>query len=122
MVRGWFDVLAFAAACLAVLMLDVYVAIMHEQGDQPLVWFSAALVTGAVLAAYGVFRRAPHRRTALFIATAILGGCGVLGLLTIGAPILLAGVLCLIAALLERPAVSTKLEPRVSTGSTTLDR
>lgn len=122
MARGWFDVLAFAAACLAALMLGVYVAIMHEQGDQPLVWFSAALVTGAVLAAYGVFRRAPHRLIALFVAAAILGACGVLGLLTIGAPILLAGVLCLVAALLERPAVSTELDQRVSTGSTTLDR
>jgi hypothetical protein len=102
-----FDFMALAAACVAVVMLGVYVAIMREQDDQPLAWFEAALVLGAALAAYGVYRPVPHRRVALFAAAAILGVCGVLGLLTIGAPILLAGVLCLLAALLERPVVST---------------
>jgi len=103
MARFRFDVLAFVAVSLAVVMLGVYVGLMHEQDDQPLVWFEAALVMGAVLAAYGVYRPAPHRRVALFTAAAILGACGLLGLLTIGAPILLAGVLCLLAGLLERP-------------------
>jgi len=103
MARSRFDLLALSASCLAVLMLGVYVAIMREQDDQPLWWFSVAMAAGAASAAYGVYRPAPFRRAVLFVAAAVLGACGMLGLLTIGAPILFAGVLCLLAALLERP-------------------
>jgi len=104
--RGRFDIAASIAACLAVLMLGAYVAIMRGQGDQPLVWFSAALVIGAALAAYGIYRPAPHRKTVLVVAAVVLGLSGVIALLTIGAPIVFAGVLCLLAALLERPATA----------------
>ena len=106
--RGRFDFAAFTAACVAVAMLAAYVAIMRGQGDQPLVWFSAALVAGTALATYGVYRPAPHRRTVLLVAAVVLCLSGLIALLTIGAPIVFAGVLCLLAALLERPATADR--------------
>ena len=90
---------ASVGAVLAVVMLCVYVAVVRDQGDQPLVWFTGGLAVGAGLAAYGAFRAAPGRRAALLVAAVLLGGLGVLGLLTIGFPIVVAGLCCLIAGL-----------------------
>jgi drug/metabolite transporter (DMT)-like permease len=96
---------ALVGAVLAGLMLGVYLAVMHRQGDRPLVWFTAGLAIGVLLAVYGAFRAAPQRRTALYVATILLGGLGFIGLLTIGFPIVIGAVLCLLAALAaDRPA------------------
>jgi hypothetical protein len=93
------DVWGLSGAVLAVVMTCVYVAVVQGQGDPPLPWFTAGLLVGALLAAYGAFRSAPRRRTALLAAGVLLGGLGVLGLLTIGLPIVVAGICCLAAAL-----------------------
>ena len=90
---------ALVGAVLAALMLGVYVAVMHKQGDRPLLWFTGGLAVGVALAVYGAFRASPQRRTALFAAAVLLGGLGFLGLLTIGLPIVIGAVLCLVAAL-----------------------
>lgn len=88
---------AVAGAVLATVMLGVYVTVMSHQGDRPLLWFTSGLAAGALLAVYGAFRASPRRRIALFAAAVLLGGLGFLGLLTIGFPIVVAGVLCLVA-------------------------
>ena len=90
---------AAAGAVLAVVMLCVYVGVMLDQGDRPLAWYAGGLAVGAALAVYGAVRAAPGRRATLLVAAVLLGGLGVLGLLTIGFPVVVGGVLCLVAAL-----------------------
>jgi hypothetical protein len=91
--------MAMTAALLSVLMAVVYIRVIHEQGsERPLVWVVAVLLVGAVMAGYGARRSAPSRRTALVVAGVLLIGLGVLALLSIGLPIILAGLLCLISA------------------------
>lgn len=92
------DALALAAAVLALAVLLGYLAIMRQESDVPAAWFVAALVLGSALAAYGANTGAHHRRAALLLAGLMLAVVGVLAILSIGLPILVAGVLCLVAA------------------------
>lgn len=94
--------LALVAATLAGAMAVAYVWVIRLQGNQPIPWFLIALCSGALLAAYGAFRRAPYRRTALVAAAAALMVLGLLGILSIGLPIFASGVL--VVASLLRPA------------------
>jgi hypothetical protein len=95
--RGY-DVVAAAAASVAGAMAAVYVWLVREQGERPLVWVLAVLVTGMLLAAYGIRRQAAHRRAALTTAGVALVVLGLLAILSIGLPILVAGVLALLAS------------------------
>ena len=92
------DLFALASAVLALVMLGAYVAIMRGQDDQPVAWFVALLVVGALGAGYGANRAAPGRDKALPVAGLLLVGAGLVGILTIGLPILVAGALSLVAA------------------------
>jgi len=92
------DALALTAAALALAVLLGYLAIMRQESDVPAAWFVAALVLGAALAVYGANIGAHHRRTALLLAGLMLAVVGVLAIPSIGFPILVAGVLCLVAA------------------------
>ena len=92
------DLLALGSAALTFVMLGVYVGIMRSQDDQPVWWFVAVLVLGALGAGYGSVAVAPGRAWVLIGAALLLLAAGLLGILTIGLPILLAGVLCLVAA------------------------
>lgn len=96
--RARFDLLAAAASVLALVTLVVYVSVIRQQGGEVAVWAVAFLVAGTAAAAYGSVQTSPHRRTALVAAAVLLVALGVLALLTIGLPILLAGVLCLVSA------------------------
>lgn len=99
-----FDGLAAAAAVLALVMTVGYVLVLRSQGgESPVVWFLLALIAGAALAGYGAWRGVPHRRGALFGAGAVLLAIGLLAILSIGLPILLAGVLALAAGARARP-------------------
>ncbi len=98
------DLVAVAAAVLAVAMAVVYVQLMADQGDRPLWWVLAVLLVGAGGAAYGALSTGVRRTTALVGAGALLFLLGVLAVFTIGLPILLAGALSLLAALRRRPA------------------
>ncbi len=93
-----FDLLAADAAVLALAMLVVYVSVIREQGGEVAVWAVVVLVADAAAAAYGSVRSSPHRRATLVAAGVLLVALGVLALLTIGLPILLAGLLCLVSA------------------------
>jgi hypothetical protein len=95
--RRW-DPIAAIAALIAVIMIGVYAAVLSRQDDQPVVWFAAGLLAATLLAAYGAARAAPRRRTALSVSGSMMVALGILGLLSIGLPILGAGLLALIAA------------------------
>ena len=92
------DLLALASAVLTLVLLGVYLGIMRDQEDRPAVWYVALLTLGALGAGYGANRAAPRRDKVLPVAGLSLVGAGLLGILTIGLPILVAGVLCLVAA------------------------
>jgi hypothetical protein len=96
--RDGVDLLAMAAAVLAAAMAVVYVRVMHAQDDQPLVWVLVVLVGGALAAAYGAVPRAPYRRLVLVVTGTALVVLGLLSILSIGLPILLAGALAILAA------------------------
>ena len=92
------DLVAASASLLAVVMLVVYLSILRQEDGEPALWAVAALVLGAAASGYGAVRRAPRRRPALVAAGLVLLVLGVLAILSIGLPIVVAGVLCLVAA------------------------
>jgi hypothetical protein len=102
------DPWAAAAAVLTAVMIGVYVAVIRQQDGDVALWYLAVLVLGAVAAGYGAVRSVPRRRPALIVGTVLLGAAGVLGLLTIGLPILVAGALCGVAAMRSATARSAE--------------
>ena len=88
---------AMSSAVLAVVMIAVYVAITHSQGNDALAWVIAILAVGAAAAAYGAWSGAPHGRLALAVAGSLLVALGLVAILSIGLLIMLAGVLALLA-------------------------
>ena len=104
MTRTRIDLVALAAAVLAVAMAVVYVQLMAGQGDRPLWWVMVVLLGGAAACTYGAFATGVRRTTALVGAGAVLVVLGVLAILSIGLPILVAGAVSLLAALRRRPA------------------
>lgn len=98
------DPFGVTGALLAGTMTLVYVWLMRQQQSEPKLWVLGILLAGAALAGYGAVGGAKHRRAALLVATALLIGLGLVGLLTIGLPLILAGVLCLTAVARTRAA------------------
>lgn len=95
---GW-DLLAAISAGIALIMVGVYVALIRQEGNQQVViWFVAGLAVAAFLSLYGVARAAPRRRLALTFSGLTMTVFGVVSILSIGFPILVAGVLSLVAA------------------------
>jgi hypothetical protein len=97
------DPFALAASALATGMLGVYLSVIRQQGDSPAPWVVAAFVIGAVAAGYGAIIPVPHRRGALAGAAVVLMGLGFLAILSIGLPVLAAGLLCVVAIARHRP-------------------
>jgi hypothetical protein len=89
---------AVASAAITLIMIVVYLGLIARQGDDPAAWFVAGLAVAAVLAGYGAVGRARGRRPALLAAGALLLVLGLLGILSIGLPIIAAGVLAIVAA------------------------
>jgi hypothetical protein len=80
-------------------MLGLYLALIRHQGDEGVaVWFVVGLAAAALLSIYGIARRAPGRRLALIVSGVVMVLLGIAGLLTIGLPVILAGVIALVAA------------------------
>jgi hypothetical protein len=95
---GRVDWLAVAGAGTALSTAAGYVALARSQGDTPAWWFLSLLLASAATALYAARPRAVRRHAALLGAGGLLVVLGLLGLASIGAPILLAGLLCLVAA------------------------
>jgi hypothetical protein len=90
--------MAACAAVLTVVMIVLYVALVRQQSDQPAAWALAALILGAAAAGYGAYRGSTLRRAALILASIVLMSIGFVAILSIGFPILAAGLLCALAA------------------------
>jgi hypothetical protein len=99
--NGW-DLLAAIAAVIALVMIGLYLGLIDQQGNQPVAWFLGGLAAAALLASYGAARAAPRRGLALAVSGAVMTVLGILSILSIGLPILGAGVLALVAAALSR--------------------
>jgi hypothetical protein len=94
------DVLALAAAAMAFVMTGVYVAVVRAQDDgSPAPWVVAVLVLAGLAAGYAARRESPGRLVVLSGAALLLGGLGLLALLSVGLPLLLAAALCLVSVL-----------------------
>jgi 4-hydroxybenzoate polyprenyltransferase len=91
--RARIEPLALIAAALAIAMAIDYVWLTRQQGNLPHPWVLALLLAGALLAAYGAVRELPSRRAALLAAAGALTTLGLLALLSIGWPIIAAGLL-----------------------------
>jgi hypothetical protein len=87
-------------------MTVLYLALIRQQGGQPAAWFVVGLALAGLLSLYGSVRAAPGRRVALAASAVLLLGLGLLGLLSVGLPIVLAGVLALVAAARGRSAMA----------------
>jgi drug/metabolite transporter (DMT)-like permease len=99
------DLLAVGAAVVAVSMTAVYRGLVESQGDEsPLWWVQAALVLAALLALAGAPTGNPRRGPVLLAATGLLAIIGLLGILTIGLPILCAAALTFVAAVRDLSA------------------
>ena len=95
--RAW-DYAPVAVATVAASVAVGYLRLISEQGDSPVWWVLAGLGVAASLAAYGARRRSLHRRGALALSGTVLVCLGVLGLFSIGLPLLVAGFIGLYAA------------------------
>jgi len=84
---------AVAVAVITVTMAVVYVLIIRSQGNAPLLWVLAVLVLAAGFAAYGANARARLAPVSLAISGMLLLVMGVLGIFSIGLPLLIAGVI-----------------------------
>jgi hypothetical protein len=90
-------VLAAVAALLSLGVLGALAAITRGQGEAPAWWFVAALLVATTGLGYGSTRGA-HRGVVLIAASGLLMTLGLLGILSIGLPLLLAGVLAFVAS------------------------
>ncbi|MBO3743995.1 hypothetical protein [Actinoplanes flavus] len=99
--NGW-DPAAAAAAAIAAVMMVLYLVLIGRQGGEPAWWFVVGLAAAGLLSVYGIVRAAPKRRVALAASAVLLLGLGLLGLLSVGLPIVGAGVLALVAAVRGR--------------------
>lgn len=97
------DPLAVVACAICVVMAVVYVLVIRAQGDSSPAWWVLAMLLGAaVLAGVAAPRRAPRRTVLLVVAGCLLVPLGILGILSIGLPILVAGALAILAAARSR--------------------
>ena len=103
MARARLDPVAVAASTLALAMLVVYLSVIRQQQGDPAAWVIAALIIGSAAAGYGAGVASPYRRSSLVLAALVLFVLGLAAILTVGLPILVAGVLCLVAVLRQAP-------------------
>lgn len=89
--------LAGLAALLGVGVLVAIVAITREQGGSPAWWYVALLVVAMAGLGYGA-TRGPRRRAVLVSASVLALVLGVLGVFSVGLPLLVAGVLGVVAS------------------------
>jgi hypothetical protein len=95
--RPW-DLRAIVAGTVTAAVAVGYLLIMRAEGDTPALWFVTGLVIAVILLGYGANRGARRRRVALTLAGVELLGLGIVGLASIGFPLVCAGVLALIGA------------------------
>jgi hypothetical protein len=95
--RPW-DLRAIVAGTITAAVAIGYLLLMRAEGDTPTPWFLSGLVIAVILLAYSANRGAGRRRPALALVGVDLLGLGIVGLASIGFPLVCAGVLALISA------------------------
>jgi hypothetical protein len=108
------DLLAVAGSVVALADAALYLVVIREQQGEAAVWVVATLLTAAGCAAYAAPRRSPQRRVVLGGCAVVLGALGLLALLSVGLPILVAAALCLAAAV-RTPVGECQSRPRCYT-------
>lgn len=92
--RGWDHVPAAVSAAAGAIAIG-YARLTHARGDAPRAWFLLGLLTAAALAGYAAVRTAPRRGDAIAASGVLLILLGILGIFSIGLPVLLAGMAAL---------------------------
>jgi hypothetical protein len=93
------DPLSLGAALVALAMAWVYLTVVQGQGNDPAAWVVVVLVGAGLGAGYGGIRGTPARRLVLGTCAFALAVLGLLAILTVGLPILVAAGLCVLGAL-----------------------
>jgi len=88
--RRW-DALALVVAAVPLVMGVLYVRIIQSQGNDPLPWVLVVLGLAAALAFYASTPFASGSPVAIALAAALLIVMGILGIFSIGLPLLVAG-------------------------------
>ena len=88
--RTW-DFVPFIPAAVATAVDVGYLRLIDSQGGEPAAWFAMGLILAAAAALYGAWRDAPQRTGVLIASGVILIVLGLLGLWSVGFPLLLAG-------------------------------
>jgi hypothetical protein len=102
-VRYRLDFVALAASALSFAITVLYLYLVATEHGTPTWWALVLLVIGAAGSGYAVRMSAPYRRLALSVSGLCLLALGYVALFSIGMPLLLAGALCVSAALRARP-------------------
>ena len=98
-----FDLLALSACLLAAAVTVLYLYLVATEGGTPRWWAVSVLVVAICGTTYATRLSVPYRRVALGVSAVCLLALGYLAILSIGLPLLLAGALCVAAALRARP-------------------
>ena len=98
MTARW-DFFAIAGTAICVVMAISYLAIVDAEGSSPAYWFVVLLVGTACVGLYAARKDSPRRRPALLAAAVVAFGLGVVSLLSIGPPLVVAAVCLLVASL-----------------------
>ena len=97
MTARW-DFLAIAGTLICVVMAISYLVVVDAQGSTPAYWFLVLLIGTACAGMYAARRDSPRRKAALLAAAVVAFGLGVVSLLSIGPPIVVAAVCLLVAS------------------------
>jgi hypothetical protein len=98
MTARW-DFLAIAGTGICVVMAITYLAVVDAQGDTPAYWFVVLLVGASCAGLYAARKDSPRRRVVLLTAAVVSFALGVVSLLSIGPPLLVAALCLLVASL-----------------------
>src|SRR3954470_5768750 len=97
--RQRWDALALLVAAVPLGMGILYIRIVHSQGNDPLAWVLLVLGLATALAFYASTPFASRSPVAMAVAAGLLVVMGVLGIFSIGLPLLIAGAVATAVAL-----------------------
>ncbi len=93
------DLLALAAALLTSAVLGFYLVLTRLEGGAPTMWAVWPLAGASCGVLYAAWRTSPLRRAVLVVCAMVIFFFGFLTVLSIGPPLLLASVLCVLSVL-----------------------
>ena len=97
MTARW-DFLAIAGTAICVVMAITYLVVVDAQDSTPAYWFLVLLVGTACAGLYAARKDSARRRVVLLTAAVVSFALGLLSLLSIGPPLVVAAVCLLVAS------------------------